>query len=100
MIMEILHTGRDRPMTARQLADIFGCKPREITLMIEAERRGGAPICASCDASNPGYYLAKDTAELEQYCNRLKSRAIEVFKTRKALLQVMDQLPAAEEKGA
>ena len=38
---------------------------------------------------NPGYYLAADDAELSDYCDRLKGRAVELFKTRQALIKIL-----------
>lgn len=91
MIQELLTQGRENARTARELADALGCTPRDITAAIERERRAGAAICASC--GNPqGYYLAANEGELEIYCRRLKSRAIEIFKTRQALIKVLQQI--------
>lgn len=46
------------------------------------------------DRRKPGllYYLAADADELEIYCNRLKGRAIELFKTRQALINTLRQI--------
>lgn len=88
MIQELLSPGKDNARTAKELARALKCTNRDITAAIERERRNGAAICASC-GSVPGYYLAANAEELETYCNRLKSRAIEIFKTRKALTDIM-----------
>lgn len=57
--------------------------------MIEAERRAGSPICASCstDIDQQGYYLPETEEELKEYCDSLKKRAIEILKTRQAILK-------------
>lgn len=88
MIYELLAEGRENARTGRQLADICGCDIRAITAQIERERREGRPICATT-GDRPGYYLPADDEELEAYCDRLKGRAIELFKTRQALIQVL-----------
>ena len=96
MIAEYLHTGKDNPRTARELADIIGCSQRDISAGVEHERRQGQPICASCDARKPGYYLAETADELQNYCKGLFKRAGEIHKTRRALLETAQTLPAEE----
>ena len=92
MIKELLNTGRSNAQTARELAELIDADIREITKHIERERRDGAPICATSDGSNPGYYLAETPEELETYCRRLKKRAGEIFKTRRGLLQALEKM--------
>ena len=91
MIHELLQQGRDNARTGRELAQVLGCTLRDITEQVEKERRDGFPICAAT-GDNPGYYLAADADELESYCGRLKSRAIELFKTRQALVITLRQI--------
>lgn len=97
MIFELLAEGEENARTARELATVLQCHTRDITAMIEAERREGAPICASCRSDRPGYYLAANAEELETYCKKLKSRAIEIFKTRQALVNVLRKLAQDQE---
>ena len=89
MIHELLGTGRENARTARELADIMNCGIRDISRLAERERREGHPICAAT-GERPGYYLAADNEELEAYCSDLKNRAIELFKTRDALVKVLN----------
>lgn len=91
MIHELLAEGRENARTGRELAQFFDCNIRDITEQVERERREGQPICAAT-GENPGYYLATDADELETYCNRLKGRAIELFKTRQALINTLRQI--------
>jgi len=91
MITELLNTGRENARTGQELADVLGISIRDVTIAIARERRDGAPICAATGRPQ-GYYLAADAEELETYCNRLKGRAIEVFKTRQALIRVLRAL--------
>lgn len=98
MIHEILPAGRENALTGRELATMFNCDIRVITQQIEKERREGHPICAA-SGENPGYFLPADDEELETYCNRLKNRAIELFKTRKALVKVLRQRQEALTNG-
>ena len=88
MIYELLAEGRDNARTGRYLADICECDIRAITAQIEKERRAGFPICATT-GDRPGYYKPADDAELVAYCDRLKGRAIELFKTRQALMDIL-----------
>ena len=98
MIYEILPAGREHALTGRELANIFNCDIRVITMQIERERRDGHPICAA-SGDNPGYFLPANNEELEAYCNRLKGRAIELFKTRQALVRVLRQRQEALNNG-
>ena len=91
MIHELLAEGRENARTGRELAQFFDCNIRDITDQVERERREGQPICAAT-GDNPGYYLAATPEELETYCNRLKGRAIELFKTRQALINTLRQI--------
>ena len=93
MIAEHLLTGKENARTGKDLARALGCDPREISAGVERERRQGKPIIASCDPEAPGYYLAGTAAELRQYCGRLRHRAGEIHKTRRACLATIDQLP-------
>lgn len=91
MIHELLAEGRENARTGAELASVLHCDIRNITAQIEKERRDGHPICAAV-GENPGYYLAADPAELESYCDALKRRAVEVFKTRQALINILRQI--------
>lgn len=94
MIAELLSTGAENARTGKELASVMGCDIRDITAAIERERREGQPICAAT-GEHPGYYLASDAAELENYCGRLHHRAAELYKTRAALLNVLKQYAAS-----
>lgn len=96
-IADALSPGAENARTGRELAKTFGCGIREITARIEKERREGAPICATSGGENPGYYLPADDQELLDYCDRLKGRAIELFKTRQALIKVLRGYQAERE---
>lgn len=88
MVYEHLGKGKANAITGRELSRLLGCGIRKVTFEVERERREGRPICAA-SGENPGYYLPADDAELEEYCNQLKGRAIELFKTRQALIRVL-----------
>ncbi len=92
MITDFLLIGRANAQTARELADLLSCNVREITAGIERERKRGAPIVASCDHRQPGYYLAEDPEEIELYCNQLRRRAAEINKTGAALFSTAQRM--------
>lgn len=94
MIQELLSAGETNAKTASQLAVVLNCEVRDVTRLVEQERRAGAPICAN----SAGYYLAADKNDMRSYCNRLRKRAGEVFKTRRALLKTVEGLPDAPEE--
>lgn len=96
MIAEILKSGEKNAMTGRELAQRCGVDIRTITDQIEKERRAGQPICARSRGENCGYFLAETQEELNEYCEAIRKRAGEMFKTRRALLDVKDKLPKAE----
>ena len=97
-IADALERGARNAKTGRELAKIFGCNIRAITVQIERERRDGAPICAICHGGKPGYYLAETEEELHSYCKRLEGREAELAETREALLEVLKKY--RERKGA
>ena len=93
MIYELLSRGKDNCITGKQLCDMTGLKLRTLTQQIEKERREGKPICASSEYPDKhGYYIASSQEELEDYCGRLKHRAVELFKTRQQCLKAIGQL--------
>lgn len=92
MIAEQLLRGAENARTGRELARILNIDIRDVSRNIEKERRNGAPICAGA-LGTQGYYLAADQEELIEYCGRLHKRAGELHKTRRALLENLNQLP-------
>lgn len=96
MVHERLDYGRENARTGRELAALLDCNIRNITEAVERERRAGRPICAA-SGENPGYYLAADADELERYCNMLKGRAIELFKTRQSLIRILQTIRDKQE---
>lgn len=95
MIFELLSEGAENARTGKELAEFLNCKPRDISAIVERERRQGKPICAST-GSNPGYFLAANQEEMQRYCNSLMHRAGEIHKTRRACIKTIAKLPAGE----
>lgn len=96
MVSDLLGVGKESARSGRELADVLGCDIRAVTAQIERERRAGKPICAKMNGVNAGYYLAADAEELQDYCGLLYHRGGELFKTRRALLEVLKELQAEE----
>jgi len=84
-------SGCREPVTAEELACILGVDDRRvITRMVQHERLHGAPICASCDAERPGFYLARRPEELDRYLRSLDRRIRAVSSTFRALEATRD----------
>ena len=92
MINEILKTRTENAITADRICDILGISKKDLAKAINKERQAGHPICANT-SKHPGYYLAANKTEMFIFCNSLKHRAGEIFKTRKACLDMIDNLP-------
>lgn len=92
MIHEVLLKGEQNAQTGNALCALLGISIRDVTAIIEKERRAGFPICASTGGL-PGYFLAENKEEMERYCRSLQKRAGEIHKTRRACLATIDQLP-------
>lgn len=99
MIHELLREGKKTAITGRTICQVLGITQRDLIRAISRERKEGKPICAST-GKFPGYYLAKERGEMEQYCNSLKQRGIEIFKTRQACLKTLEGLPGNSEPDA
>lgn len=95
MIAELLGVGKENARTGKELAAVLGCDIRDVTAAIERERREGQPICAAT-GDNPGYFIAADAEELKEYCDNIHHRAAELYKTRRALLNVLSNYAAAK----
>jgi len=85
MIYEMLAAGPNNAISATHLARVLGVHKRDISRMIERERRAGRPICATCNRENPGYFLPAAPDEMEHYIKRLRHREAEIARTREAL---------------
>ena len=96
MVYEILLPGEQNAQSSRDICRILGITTRQLTQAVEAERRAGKPICASCSRRTPGYYLAETQQEMQDYCGKLKHRAGEIFATRRACMATIESLPAEE----
>ena len=92
MIHELLNHGEENALTGRYISSLLNIKSRDVTAVIQRERKEGKPICANT-GDNPGYYLAADKEEMLTYCKSLEHREAEVRKTRLACLKTVKGLP-------
>lgn len=92
MIFDVLLTGAENAITARELSQLLDLPIRQVTAAVERERREGRPICSS-NSEPCGYYIAADQRELAQFCRRQYQRGGEILKTHAALLAIMPTLP-------
>ena len=89
----VLPHGKGHAIPGRELIKLLKLKDlRDLTQLVEQERRDGFPICASTDSSAPGYYLADDPAELQQYIHSLDRRLHNMGQTRKHLVATLKDL--------
>lgn len=95
MVYELLSTGAENARTAKELCCQLGIDEKDwrtVSKAVERERREGKPICASSSSDYPGYYKPANREELTRYIDRLYKRAGEIFKTRRALLKILDEM--------
>jgi hypothetical protein len=81
-VAALLPRDRAAALTTRQLVQLTGQTPREITRRICAERRAGAPILSDPGA---GFWLAGDADELKRCAQALHRLAGQIHKTARAL---------------
>lgn len=68
-----LHQGRDKGVSADQLAWTLAISPRRLRRLISAARAQGIAICGTPGA---GYYMPVTDDELDEACDFLKHRAL------------------------
>lgn len=80
-LTKIIPTGKENAVPGWKLVEILGLKDlRDLTQLVERERRDGSPICASTGAEK-GYYLADGPEELEDYLKSLNRRVKNINRT-------------------
>ena len=99
MIAELLTEGKENARPGREICDMLNISSRDLMAAVERERREGAAICASSGA-NPGYYLAADKREMQDYCRFLFRRGSETMKTYRACKETAEKMPEVIEHEA
>lgn len=67
------HSGRERGISALQLAHVMGVGERTLRLLISDAREEGIAIVGTPDT---GYFVAQTPDELEECCRFLRARAM------------------------
>ena len=106
------HVGRSNTIGMGELyEEVFGetynhriNDTRRLRGLITELRRDGTAICSSVRNSDNGYWLASAGSELDEYCNKLRDRAIKIFmmeaKIRKiSYAELLGQLQLNLQKG-
>lgn len=83
----VKHVGKSRSIGMGALYEqVFGdtCKDkvnqaRIIRALVTELRKEGIPICSDQDREGGGYYLAAAGKELEEYCMKLRKRALKIL---------------------
>lgn len=89
-VATVLPTGKGNALPGREIARLLGFRSaREVSAAVERERRLWVPICASCDAAAPGYYMPETSEELAEYLCSLRRRLRQVGKTATALEEAL-----------
>ncbi len=83
------HIGRERGITAHQLAAQLGVLERQVRTLISEAREGGYGVCGT---PRDGYYIAANADELEETCQFLRNRAMHSL----ALESRLRKLPLAD----
>lgn len=100
IVSKLLIEGKSNAVPGYKLVQALELKDlRELTQLIEGERRAGIPICASTDASTPGYYLPAAPSELSAYIGSLDRRLHNVGLTRKHLETTLLKMTGQEKMG-
>lgn len=96
-VSKLLSMGRDGAITGARLVQLLELKDlRELTQLVEAERRAGIPICASTDNTAPGYFIASSPEELQDYISSLDRRLCNIRQTRQHLEDALCRLTSQE----
>ena len=67
------HIGRENGLTAANLAAALYCNQRTVRELITELREDGVAVCGH---PATGYFIARTSAELEETCQFLRSRAM------------------------
>ena len=81
------HVGRGNAIDQGELYQFVFKKPctnkhnqaRELRALIEELRKKGIPILSTHEKDGGGYYLAQASQEIENYCKRLRKRALKLL---------------------
>ena len=91
MISSVLSEGKENALTGREIKRLLDLQSgRDVTALVERERRGGVPICATTNSEKPGYYLPETPDELAAYNRSLRRRIKNIVQTLDAMEKSLD----------
>lgn len=91
VIASVLSEGRGNALTGREIKRLLDLKDgRDVTAIVERERRGGVPICATTNSEKPGYFLPETPEELAAYNRSLRRRIKNIAQTLDAMEKSLD----------
>lgn len=91
VIASVLSEGRGNAVTGREIKRLLDLQSgRDVSSLVERERRGAVPICATCNSNRPGYFMPETPGELETYCRSLRRRIKNVTATLDAMEKALD----------
>lgn len=93
-VAALLLPGRANALTASELARIAGVDRRKVTLEIMRERRNGSPIMSD----GTGFWIAENREELVKCCLRLHSRANEIHRTARLMVERIGDVEHGKKK--
>lgn len=100
LVSACLGIGAENAVPGHDLVQLLGLRDlRTLTQLIERERRGGSPICASVSGTSRGYFLAADPSELARYVKSLDRRLRAVGETRHRLGDALDRMTGQQQVG-
>ena len=95
-INQILPTGKEHAIPGHDLMVMLGLRDlRDLTQLVERERKNGFPICASTSGGKV-YYVAATPDELEQYSQSLSRRIHNMGRTMTHLEATLTKMAGQE----
>ncbi len=79
ILTDYLPTGERNAVTGKQLAKIFNCSEREITIAVNALRKDGTFICSGTN----GFWLPLDDKDIEGFVRQMRGRIADMEKVLK-----------------
>ena len=99
-VSRLLSPGKANAIPGRELVKLLNLKDlRELTQLVEQERKDGSPICAATDSGAAGYFLADSPDELERYIISLDRRLHNIGQTRRHLENTLDRMTGQQKIG-
>lgn len=86
LIYDNIGTGKENATSSKRLQQLSGLSERDLRKTIERLRRSGYVIISAVDG---GYYKPANTAEIERFIHKERSRALSVLFTLKSARKLL-----------